>query len=249
MEGLSEDMKPEEFDKIKEKGLEKYIDRIDGPSKDFRQFLYEYFTGSDMICGRVEEDTTVWERLKGEELETAKQMILDNLAYDTAYMRAIDVFRDERGIPLLENIAVTKTNRHYYYERLYAAKILYDWVGYEPYIEMLAAMLPKSSNYSKTSLDMWIHGLDENLAVHYILLMMRDEDSFVRWCAYGAFKRYFKLGDDLLDRPLSVKEQRKRYEENKYYTDDDVYADKELFEARFMELEARIASLRGSQIT
>ena len=238
------DVDPEEFARIKEKGLDKYTDKIDDPSKDFRQFLYEYFTGSNMIRGRVEEDTTVWERLKGEELETAKQMILDNLGYDTAYMRAICVFRDERGIPLLENIAVTPTDRHSYFARLYAAKVLYDWVGYEPYIEMLAAMLPKSGNYAKTLLDMWTYGLDEDLAVHYILLMLRDEDSFVRWCAYGTFKRYFKLGDDLLDRPQSVKEQRELYEENKYYTGEDVYSDKELFETRYKELEARISSLR-----
>ena len=239
-------MKPEELDRIKEKGLEKYIDRISDPSKDFRQFLYDYFTGSAMIRGRVEEDTAVWKRLKGEELEIAKQMILDNLGNDTAYMRAISIFRDERGIPLLENIAVTQTNRHHYYARLYAAKVLYDWVGYEPYIKMLAAMLPKSGNYSKTSLDMWIYGLDEDLAVHYILLMIRDEDSFVRWCAYGTFRRYFNLGDDLLDGFKSEKEQEERYKETNYYIGEDVYADQELFEARFKELEARIACLRGN---
>ena len=52
--------------------------------------------------------------------------------------------------------------------------------------------------------------------------------------------------DDLLDGFKSVKEQEERYEETNYYIGDDVYADKELFEARFKELEARIACLRGN---
>jgi len=191
-----------------------------------------------MIRGRVEEDTTVWERLKGEELEIAKQMILDNLDHETAYIRAIDTFRDERGIPLLKKIAETLTKDRSCYERLYAAKVLFDWIGYEPYLDLLKSLLPKCGSYAKTQLDMWIYGIDKKLATHYIFLMLRDKDSFVRWCAYGTFKRYFGLGDDMLS--YSQKKQRKNYEENKYYTDDSVYADKELFESRLKELETKL---------
>ena len=41
----------------------------------------------------------------------------------------------------------------------------------------------------------------------------------------------------------SQKKQRKNYEENKYYTDDSVYADKKLFESRLKELETKIQRL------
>jgi len=235
-------MNPKEYAVLKSKKLKRYTDKIDNPSKDFMQFLYEYFTGSPMIRGRVEEDVTVWERLKDEELEISKQMILDNLGYDFAYMRAIDTFRDERGITLLEKIAETPTKDRFGYERLYAAKVLYDWIGYAPYLELLKSLLPKGGSYTKTSLDMWIYGIDKTLATHYIFLMLRDKDSFVRWCAYGTFKRYFNFGDDMLS--CDLEEQKKRYEENKYYTDESVYFDKELFEIRLKELEIKIHNRR-----
>lgn len=69
------------------------------PSDDFKKFEYNYFTGPWMIRARHEEDTTVWNKLKGEELEKAKQMILDALPSDrTCYMFAASITRDERAI-------------------------------------------------------------------------------------------------------------------------------------------------------
>jgi len=215
--------------------------KISNPSEDFSQFLSDYFTGHPMIRGRGEEDISVWERLKGEELETAKQMILDNLGHDSAYIRAVGAFRDGRGIPLLENLVETLLDDKFSYEKLYAAKVLYDWVGYAPYLKLLESILPNGGEWTKMQLDYWINGIDKSLATHYIFLMLRDENSFVRWCAYDIYKRFFNLGVIELHELMSlgVDEQQKIYEENKYYTGDDVYSDKKLFESRMKELEAK----------
>ena len=71
--------------------------------------------------------------------------------------------------------------------------------------------------------------------------MLHDTDSFVRWCAYDTLKRYYNLGDNL-SYP-NINEQKKNYDENKYYTGDSVYADKVLFENRLMELKTKISNL------
>lgn len=203
--------------------IKKYIKQIKDPSDDFKCFLNDYFTGHPMIRGRAEEDYTVWHRLKGYELELAKQMILDNLGHDSAYMRAISVFRDERGIPLLKNCVDTLSNKHCH-ERLTAAKILYDWIDYPQYLEVLESTLPNCGAWTKLNLDYWIEGLDYDLAKKYIIMMLKDKDEFVRFCAYETMKRYLKLKEPTVD-------------ENKYYTSKSVYDNQQVFSSRLQELE------------
>ena len=112
-------------------------------SKDFQTFMNDYFTGHSMIRARGEEDATVWNRLKGEELEIAKQKILDELPSDQEYlMRAVSQFRDERAITKLEWTAENGKNEH---SRCYAAKILFDWVGYDKYFEKLDQVFKSDS--------------------------------------------------------------------------------------------------------
>lgn len=215
-----------EFTRNNTLALKKYIEQIETPTNDFNQFLNDYFTGHPMIRGRHEEDTTVWDRLKGKEYEVAKQMILDNLGHDYAYIFAICIFKDERGIPLLKNLIDTLDDK-FCFEKLAAAKGLYDWIGYEKYLDLLERILPKSGEYTKTTLDFWINGIDKNLAMHYIFLMLQDESSFVRWCAYGTLLRYYKLGEQ-------------KYEETKYYTADEVYSNKMLLAQRLRELKEKV---------
>jgi len=158
-------------------------------SKDFEIFLNDYFTGHPMIRGRNEEDLSVWGRLKGEELKKAKQMILDVLpSNEECYMRAASIFKDERAIDKLKLTADQADDVH---ARAYAAKILFDWIGYEDYERILNEIFESTNQWSKTSLDYWISGLSEDPALKYFWKAMNDQDSFVRYCAYEALERYY----------------------------------------------------------
>ncbi len=158
-------------------------------SKDFEIFLHDYFIGSAMIRGRGEEDSSVWGRLKGDELEKAKQMILDVLpSNQECYMRAASIFKDERAIEKLTFTADKADDMH---ARAYAAKILFDWKGYADYERRLDEVFASKNQWSKTSLDYWISGLSEDLALKYFWKAMNDADSFVRYCSYEALERYY----------------------------------------------------------
>lgn len=196
-------------------------------SKDFQTFMNDYFTGHSMIRARGEEDIAVWSRLKGEELEIAKQKILDELPSDQEYlMRAVAQFRDERAIPKLEWTAENGKTEH---SRCYAAKILLDWIGYDKYFEKLDQVFKSGSQWSKTSLGYWISGLKEEDALKYFWTAMNDSDSFVRYCSYGALENYY-----------GVWKFRNDGSEIKYFTDDEVYKNKELFQQRQAELKEKI---------
>ncbi|XOV68282.1 MAG: HEAT repeat domain-containing protein [Fluviicola sp.] len=200
-----------------------------GHSKVYETFLHDYFTGHSMIRGRREEDTSVWDKLKGGELEAAKLKIIDNLdTYDESYIRAAGIFRDARAIEPLKEIADKGPNLHL---RLYAAKTLHDWVGFDNYVEMLETAFDKAKQFTKTDLAYWIHGLDEEIALKFFWKAMNDADSFVRYCAYGALEHYYGIG-----------KFRKDGFHIKYYTDEEVYQNKELFEQRQAELKEEIKS-------
>lgn len=196
-------------------------------SKDFQTFMNDYFTGHSMIRSRGEEDTTVWSRLKGAELENAKQRILDELPSDQEYlMRAVAQFKDERAIPKLKWTAENGKSDH---SRCYAAKILYDWVGYENYFDKLDEVFKSDNQWSKTSLGYWISGLKEEDALKYFWIAMNDSDSFVRYSSYGSLERYYGVWNPRKDGNVI-----------KYFTDDEVYKDKELFQQRQAELKEKI---------
>ncbi|WP_256761277.1 hypothetical protein [Cohnella sp. WQ 127256] len=203
--------------------FKEYTDQLVNRSDDFNSFMYNYFTGPIAIRGRREEDTGVWSRLEGIEYEVAKQMILDNLSTgDAAYITAVSIFKDERAIPILENLVVAFPQQSYY-ARTLTAKILYEWIGFEDYFTILDDSLLYGGQYTKTEILYWIHGIQKEKAMDYIFRMLNDNDSFVRWCAYGAMKKYLNLGEQ-------------EYEETKYYTSDEVYENKELFNKRLNEL-------------
>lgn len=196
-------------------------------SKDFKTFMSDYFTGHPMIRDRGEEDTKVWSRLKGEELEIAKQKVLDELPSDQEYlMRAVAQFKDDRAIPKLQWTAENGKTEH---SRCYAAKILFDWIGYDNYFDKLDEVFKSDNQWSKTSLGYWISGLKEEDALKYFWTAMNDTDSFVRFCSYGALENYY-----------GIRKFRKDGFEIKYFTDDEVYHDKELFKQRQMELKEKI---------
>jgi len=198
-----------------------------GHSKDFETFLHDYFTGHGMIRGRREEDTSVWEKLKGDELESAKLKIIESLdTFDESYIRAAGIFKDDRAIKPLKEIAKKGPNIHI---KLYAAKTLYNWVGFENYDEMLDNAFDEAGQFTKTDLSFWINGLDEETALKFFWKAMNDPDSFVRYCSYGALEHYY-----------GIWKFRNDGFEIKYYTDEEVYQDKELFQQRQAELKEKI---------
>jgi hypothetical protein len=95
-------------------------------------------TGNPWIRSRGEEDVTVWDKLKGDEMEIAKSIILDELKKtpDSAYIRAVGIFKDDCAIPILKNI-ITSYSERFIIEKLLSAKILYDLIGYNNYFHML----------------------------------------------------------------------------------------------------------------
>ena len=208
---------------------------MENHSKDYKKFLYDYFTGPPMIRARGEEDTSVWEKLKGEELENAKQKILDELpSNQVCYMRAASIFRDERAIEKLKQTSVHGDNVH---SRAYAAKILFDWIGYDDYFKRLDDVFESDDQWSKTSLGLWIKGLKEEDALKYFWKAMNDKDSFVRFCSYEALEFYYGIRMKRTD-GFSIK----------YFTDEEVYQDKKLFEERQAELKEKIEGWKKSEL-
>ena len=206
---------------------------MDNHSEDYKKFLNDYFTGHPMIRGRGEEDTTVWEKLKGDELEQAKLKVLDELpSNQECYMRAASIFRDERAIDKLKQTSEHGDNVH---SRAYAAKILFDWLGYDDYFKRLDEVFESDDQWSKTSLGLWIHGLKEEEALKYFWKAMNDKDSFVRFCSYEAIEFYYGIRKNRTD-GFSIK----------YFTDEEVYLDKKLFEERQAELKEKIETWKKS---
>lgn len=202
-------------------------------SEDYEKFLYDYFTGPQMIRGRGEEDTNVWNRLKGEELDKAIQKVLDVLpSNEECYMRAASIFKDQRAIEKLKQTADTGKDIH---ARAFAAKILYDWVGYDKYFQRLDDVFNSNNQWSKTSLHFWIKGLKEEDALKYFWKAMNDPDDFVRFCSYGSIEYYF-----------GIKKFRNDGSEILYFTEQKVFENKELFNSRQEELKLKIQEWKNN---
>ncbi len=144
---------------------EYYQKAFENPSESYQKFVREYITERAMIAGRGEEYAAVWDELQGEELETAKIFILKHLEENPKmpYIRAAGIFRDNRALPILEMIINTFPER-FLFEKLYAAKILHDWKGYDKYIEMLESAClndnEQNRSYLRFSLGTFTDGLD-----------------------------------------------------------------------------------------
>ena len=108
-------------------------------------------------------------------------------------------------------------------------------MGYDKYFEKLDAVFNSDNQYSKTSLSYWINGLDEEKALKYFWMAMNDSDSFVRYSAFGSLEYYY-----------GIWEFRKDNSEIKYFTDDEVYQDKELFQKRQRELKEKIKEWKSN---
>jgi hypothetical protein len=193
-------------------------------TKEYETFLHDYFTGHGMIRFRGEEDSSVWTKLEGKELETAKLKIIDSLdTYDESYIRAVGIFKDERAIESLKKIVEKAPESR---TRLYAAKTLYDWKGFDKYLLMLNNEFDNFSSSSKIDLAFWIRGIDENNALKFFWKTMNDSNGYVRYCSYEALEKYYGIWKFRNDGGVKIN----------YYTNEEIYQDKELFKKRQTEL-------------
>ena len=137
-------------------------------SETFKEFLTQYVTGDIWIRSRGEEETSIWGKLVGTELEVAKKIIITelNVTPDPSYIRAVGYFRDERAIPVLKNIAETLSDQ-YIGEKLIAAKVLYEWIEYDKYIPLLEGACKTkcelTHDYMEISFDSFTDCLEPNV--------------------------------------------------------------------------------------
>jgi len=153
-----------------------YLSGLQNQSDDFKRFLHQYVTGSAWIRSRGEEDVTVWKKLKGDELEVAKNIIISELSIipDDSYIRAVGYFRDPKAIPILKGIIETLPEE-YLGEKLEAGKVLYDWIGYEKYLSMLENAYKHSKGsslkYLKVSIGEFTSGFDADKKEYFIQML------------------------------------------------------------------------------
>ena len=144
---------------------EYFQNKFQNPSAHYKQFVKDYIVDRAIIAGRGEEDTSIWDKLFGEELDLAKQFILEHLKENPQlpYIRAAGVFRDSRAIPILEHAIETLPDR-FWIEKLYSAKVLHDWVGYKNYMYLLesACINRQGTDYSYliAYIGIFVDGLD-----------------------------------------------------------------------------------------
>ena len=138
---------------------------LDSPvSAAFHIFLDDYVSGDIWKRSRNEENVQNWKALSENELEVAKQIILDGLMEtpsDVAYIRAASVMKDDRAIPILEKIIKQSEHEE---TKLLAAKSLYDLCGYPEYIPMLEAACSNHEdqmlfNYLKVTIRSFLRGV------------------------------------------------------------------------------------------
>ena len=147
--------------------LSSYIEKIKNPSECFKLFIHDYVSSDSWDRSREGVDTTVWNRLSGDELEAAKMIILDGLTnvIDPSYIRAVGIFRDVRAIPILKNIINNYPDR-YIAEKMLAAYVLFNWIGYKDYVSFLESVCQRRDeltyNYFKYHIDDYIEGLEKS---------------------------------------------------------------------------------------
>jgi len=151
-----------------------YISKLSHPSEDFKYFLRQYVTGSAWGRSRGEADTKVWGKLKGDELEVAKNIIISELeiVQDDSYIIAIGHFHDLKAIPVLKKII---ENSESMVIKLVSAKVLYDWVGYDDYLGMLEDACRNSDvslhNYLHMFIEEYIKGLSSDKREYFTSLV------------------------------------------------------------------------------
>src|ERR1700749_948825 len=113
-------------------------DKITNPSKDFKDFLNQYF--DDLMYGlRREEDPGILTRLAGIEKQVAEELILANLNTNKEWLiEAACQLKINAAIPILKDQYEKTTELG---TKLTIAKSLNDWIGFEEYSTVLEQVM------------------------------------------------------------------------------------------------------------
>jgi hypothetical protein len=195
-------------------------DKITNPSKDFKDFLNQYF--DDLMYGlRREQDPGILTRLAGIEKQVAEDLILANLNTNKEWLiEAACELKINAAIPILKDQYEKTTELG---TKLTIAKSLQDWIGFEDYINVLEQVMDSDKSFYKQDVVFYALALDKQNAINLIFKGLADKDDLTRWIAFKALSMYRKKSEPT-------------YEENKYYTDESVYKDQQLFDSRLTEL-------------
>jgi hypothetical protein len=199
-------------------------EKIKNPSRDFQDFLRQYF--DDPTYGlRKEQDTGILQRLQDDEREVAIELILTNLDSGADWLiEAVADLKLEKAIPFLtkkfDNIQELGA-------KLSIAKALYNWIGFERYIDTLHSVMNSDKNFYKQDVVFYATALDKANATALIFKGLTDKDEHTRWTSYKALAIYQKKGDP-------------SYEENKSYTGENVYQNKQVFERQLKQLREQV---------
>ena len=199
-------------------------DKITNPSKDFKDFLNQYF--DDLMYGlRREQDPGILTRLAGIEKQVAEDLILANLNTNKEWLiEAACQLKINAAIPILKDQYEKTTELG---TKLTIAKSLNDWIGFEEYSTVLEQVMDSDKSFYKQDVVFYALALDKQKELTIIFKGLADKDDLTRWIAFKALSIYGKKPEPT-------------YEENKYYTDESVYKDKQLFDSRLAELRTTV---------
>jgi hypothetical protein len=198
--------------------------KITNPSKDFKDFLNQYFDDL-MYRLRREQDPGILTRLAGIEKQIAEDLILANLNTNKEWLiEAACQLKINAAIPILKDQYEKTTELG---TKLTIAKSLQDWIGFEDYITVLEQVMNSDKSFYKQDVVFYALALDKQNAINLIFKGLADKDDLTRWTAFKVLSMYRKKPEPT-------------YEENKYYTDELVYKDQKLFDSRLIELRTEV---------
>lgn len=226
-------------------------DRIAHPSQDFSDFLNQYFL-TPQIYGRGEHDITILDRLKGEERETAIEMIAANLRSGCPHLVDSIVQLDlKNAIPTLESMRADEYDE---YEQYIIARALHmlGAMDSEAFYSVVLDAASKCSDLLAFILFEDAYRLfTEDKARTIIDSGLHSDDYSVRASAFRAAvalqyiaakggRFSVEIASDLWKMQMGAATEGAPppmyYEQLQYYVGDVTYADSALFERHLAEL-------------
>ena len=139
---------------------------------------------------RKEQDWSILKRLNGLEKQVADNLVLANLDTNAEWLiEAASGLKIDAAIPILKD-KYKKANE--LATKLTIAKSLYDWIGFEGYIDILNQVMDSDKSFYKQDVVFYAIALDKQNAIAIIFKGLSDKDDFTRWIAFKALSIYRK---------------------------------------------------------